>query len=219
MELNVTERTVLGKKVNRLRKEGIIPAELFGPGFENKHLSVPEKAFVDIFKEAGKNTIIDLKLGNKNETVPVLIHNVHIHPLTRQPLVIDFYRIKMDKKIQTEIPIEFTGTVPVTDQGFVVVKVLNEIEVEAFPQHIPHTIKVDLSKLEREGDTIYVKDLALPQNIEVITPFDTAVVTTSEQRGEEEEVAATPPVEEVEITEEKIKEETEKEKEAPKSEK
>lgn len=219
MELNVTERTVLGKKVNRLRKEGMIPAELFGPGFENKHLSVAEKAFVDVFKEAGKNTIIDLKLGNKNETVPVLIHNVHIHPLTRQPLAIDFYRVRTDKKIQTEIPIEFTGTVPVTDQGFAIVKVLNEIEIEAFPQHIPHTIKVDLSKLKLEGDIIYVKDLALPQNIELITPLDTAVVTTSEQRGEEEEITVTPPAEEVEITEQKMEKETKKEKEAPKPEK
>ncbi len=202
MKLPTAQRTTLGKKTKNLRKEGLIPAELFGPGSENKHLSVPEKVFVNVFKEAGKSTIIDLEIEGESKAVPVLIHNVQIHPLTRKPLAIDFYRVRADTKIHTEVPIEFTGIAPIISEGFVVVKALNEIEIEAFPQHIPHTIEVDLSKLKQEGDTLYVKDLTLPKNIELITLSDTAVATTSKKQEEEEETPA-PSVEEVEITKEK----------------
>ncbi len=206
MKLNTTKRTTLGKRVKTIRKMGMVPAELFGFGFKNEHLSVPEKAFSDIYKEAGRNTVIDITIDGEKEAIPALIHDVQIHPITHQPLAVDFYRIRADKKIQTEVPIEFIGESPAENKGLVVVKVLNKITIEALPQHIPHTIQVDISVIKNEEDTLHIKDLNLPNTVYIITPADTTIITVSQQQ-QEEEVSEVSSVEEVEITKEKKGEE------------
>jgi len=198
------------EKVKRLRLDGIIPAEIFGRDFANQHLSVSEKEFVRVFKEAGKSTIINLEI-NAKEKVSVLIKHTQNHPITGKTLSVDFYRIKADEKIQTRIPIEFTGTAPVEKQGFLIVKVMNELEIEALPQDIPREIKVDLVSLGGKEDKVHVKNLNVPKNVKVLTPSETVVAIVS-AGGEEEEKA---PV----VTPEKIKEDEKNKEEASTEEK
>ena len=194
MELKTQNRDILGKKVKRWRKEGLIPAELFGHDFENKHLSVPVKSFQKLFKEAGKSTIIDLVLEN-NEKIPVLIYDVQKNPVTDEFLSIDFYKIKAGEKIETEVPIKFVGAAKAEKTGLIVVKVLNEVEIKTLPKDIPHEIEVDLSVLQNEGDAIYIKDLKLSKEIEMLTPPETMIVNVSLKKEEAEE-APPPSVEE-----------------------
>src|SRR3989338_9910596 len=108
MELKVKERTIFGKKVKTLRRKGLIPAELYGHDIKNKHLSVPEKEFSKIYKDAGEYTIINA-ITEENEKIPVLISDVAYDNLHGRILSIDLRQVRMDEKIETKVPIEFSG--------------------------------------------------------------------------------------------------------------
>ncbi len=189
MELKATTRTVLGKKVKNLRSEGVLPAEMFGHDVPNLHLSVIEKEFVKLYRAAGENTIIDLVTddGKKN---PALILNVSRDPLTQKILSIDLYRVRMDEKIKTKVPITFTGDAPATKDGFIVVKVTNEIEIEALPKNIPNRFTVSLAKLTSLGQAVHVSDLEAPKDVRILSNPTTVVVTINERAKEE---VVTPP--------------------------
>ncbi|HXF44172.1 MAG TPA: 50S ribosomal protein L25 [Candidatus Paceibacterota bacterium] len=212
MELKVKERTVTGKKVKILRKEGLIPAELFGRGVENRHLAVSEKEFIKIYKSAGGHTIVYL-VDEKGGRIPTLIADVKRHPLSFRPLSIDFHQVKMDEATEATVPIEFVGTAPAEKAGLVVVKVLHEIEVKSLPDKIPHSFIVDLTKLEKNGDSIHVSDLKMPNGVKVALSPETVIASATEKTKEEEIPTSTAP--ETVATSAPEKAET-KEEEAPK---
>lgn len=193
MELRVKNRTTVGKKVKHLRKEGLVPAEIFGHGVENKHISILEREFKDIYKKAGGHTIVQL-LTEEGEKIPALVSEVQLHPLTRKPLSVLLQQVKLDEAIETKVPIEFRGLAPAEKYGFVVVKVLSEIEVKALPDKIPHSFEVDLSNLNEEGESIHISKLNVPEDVKVLLPKDTVIVTVSEREKEE---VAPPPAPEV----------------------
>jgi len=204
MELQVQKREIFGKKVKALRKQGFIPAELYGHGVENIHLSVPAKDFLKIFKEAGESTIINLNFENKK--LPVLIHDVAVDPINDQIIHIDFYQIKMDEKITTSVPLEFIGEAPaVKEKGGILVKAMQEIEIEALPADLPASIKVNLNDLSEIGKSIYVKDLQVTKGLKILVEPETVVATVIEAAKEE--------VEEKPITVEEVKVEGEEKKE------
>ena len=210
--LKAEKREILGKKVKNLRKEGIIPAELFGPGINNIHLSIPKQKFIEIYKNAGKDTIIEIDIEGEKKSISTLISNVQIHPITRNPLNIDFYVVSRDTKIETEVSLEFKGVAPAEKEDLIIVKVLKEIKIKALPQNIPHEIEVDISCLKTIEDRIYVKDLKIPGDVEVITPSDMAVATISKKEEEiveeKEEVETAPPAEGIKETAKKKDETT-----------
>ncbi|MEX1014558.1 MAG: 50S ribosomal protein L25 [Candidatus Paceibacterota bacterium] len=183
MDLKVKNRETLGKKVKTLRKEGFIPGELFGHGFENNHVKVDRKNFKDVYKKAGKNTIINIEIEG-GEKMPALIYGVQIHPISREPIAIDFYRIRDDEKITTKIPIIFGGEAPAEEKDLVVLTLLDELEIESLPKDIPHEIKVDLSSIEGLEDKILVKDLNIPKNVDVQVSEDAVIVSVSEKQEE-----------------------------------
>lgn len=205
MELNVQKREIFGKKVNSLRRENLIPAELYGHGLENIHLSVPAKEFSKLFKEAGESTIINLNLENKK--LPVLIHEVSVDPLSDKIIHIDFYQVKMDEKIITSVPLKFIGEAPaVKEKEGILIKAVQEIEVEALPSDLPHNIEVDISQLSDIGMSIHVKDLKIDKKVKVLADLETVVATVTEPAKEE--------VVEKPITVEEVKVEGEEDKEA-----
>lgn len=195
MELKTQTRTIFGKKVKQLRSNGLIPAEVFGHGFKNDHVSVPTKEFSKIFKEAGENTIVNL-INEKGEKTPVIINDVAHDHIKNVILSVDFHRIRMDEKIQAKVPVELLGDAPAVKKGFMVVKVLNEIEVEALPANIPHRYEIDIAHLEEPGQGVYVKDLKVSANVKILAHAESAIVTVAETAKEESETAAAPaPVE------------------------
>ncbi len=212
MELKVKTRTITGKKVKNLRKEGLVPAEIFGHGMENKHISIDEKAFKDIYKTAGSHTIIQVST-EEGEKIPALISEVQFHSLTRRPLSVLIQGVRADEAIETGIPIEFKNEAPAEKEGFVIVKVLDEIQIEALPDKIPHSFEVDLSNLNDAGESIHISDLKIPEGVKILLPEDTVIVTVTERKKEEE----APPAEETETAAApEAKTETEEEKESEK---
>ncbi len=212
MELLTQKREILGKKVRALRKTGIIPAELYGHETSNLHLSVPVKEFSKIFKMAGESTLIKLKVeGDKNYNV--LIHNVEHNALTDEVWHIDFYTVKMDEKIKTKVPVEFVGESPaVKEKSGMLVKAMQEIEIEALPADLPHHISVDISSIVDLGASILIKDIDAIKGVKILVDQETVVATVSEIK-EEEVVAPVASVEDVKVEGEEKKKEKEKEKE------
>lgn len=184
MELSATAREKLGRGVKNLRSEGLIPAELYGHGIPNAHLSVTAKEFNKVFKEAGETTVVTLVTGKEKH--PAIIHDIQHDPLTGEVRHVDFYQVKMDELITAKIPIEFVGEAPaVREKGAVLNKSMSEIEVEAFPQDLPHHFIVDVSVLDDLDKSIYVRDIAIPKGIKVLVDGDTAVASANPPAPEE----------------------------------
>lgn len=217
MELQVQKREKLGRGVKDLRAQGLVPAELYGRGLENLHVSMPKKEFKKVFKEAGENTVVTVVLDGKKH--PVLIQAVSYDPLTDEIQNVDLYQIRMDEKLKVGVPVEFVGIAPaIKEKNGLLVKSLQELEVEALPADIPHDIQVDLSGLMDIGQSIYVKDLSVPARVKVLVGPDTVVATVTAKVTEEEELAmqqaAGAGVETVKVESEEKKAEREAEKTA-----
>lgn len=188
MELSVQKRGMLGRGVKALRKEGFIVAEIYGKGLENIHVSVPLKEFKKVFKQAGENTIVNVLLDAKKH--PVLIQDVSYNPVTDEMQSVDFYQVRMDEKLKVGVPVEFIGVAPaVKEKNGLLVKSLQEIEVEALPADLPHKIFADISKLADIGQSLYVKDLPVLSGVKILVSPDTVVATVTAKVTEEEELA------------------------------
>lgn len=188
LELKVQKREKFGRAVKADRQLGWIPAELYGHGLQNLHLNVPQKDFSKVFKVAGENSVVNVLLDSKK--YPVLIHDVQRDPVSDEPLNIDFYQVKLDEKIKVKVPIEFTGVAPaVKDFGGILVKAVHEIEVEALPMDLPHSLSVDLSVIKEIGHSVYIKDIKIPAGAKLHINPETVVASVIAKLTEEQEAA------------------------------
>lgn len=202
LSLKANKRERLGKALDKLRKEGFIPAELYGSGVDNVHLSVDQAEFLKVYKEGGENTIVNVSFDG--DTRPVLIHDVQVDPISLDVLSIDFYQVDLTKKVTTHVPLEFVGTSHAVDElEGVLIKSLDEVEIEALPNNIPHSIEVDISVLDEFGKSITVADLKAGADFEITTDGEMTVASVSEPREEEEEVVEEMSVEDIEVEGEK----------------
>jgi large subunit ribosomal protein L25 len=184
MDLTVQIREKADKKARALRKQGFIPAELYGHGVENVHVTVPVRDFAKVFKQAGTNTLITLVIGNDRKAA--LVQSVQRDFLTNDVSHVDFYQVKMNEVITARIPLEFLGEAPaVKEKGGVLNKAVSEIEVEALPADLPHRLSVDLSVLDDLHKSIYVRDIVVPKNVKVLVESDMAIATVTEMQAEE----------------------------------
>lgn len=185
MEIKAEKREILGKKVAVLRKDGFIPAELYGHGIPNMHLSIESKAFEKLFKNAGENTVVNVMVSGSSH--PVLIYDVQHDPVSGGIKAVDFYKVNMDEEIVTMVPLKFVGESKVVKEGLgIIVKAMDEIEIEALPGDIPSSITVDVGLLVSMGQSIYVKDLLTTGKFKFTVEPETVVVSVSEKAAEEE---------------------------------
>lgn len=208
MELTVEIRD---KKTNSntLRREGKLPAVVYGRSQESTPITLNRKVFEKLFHEAGESTVITLKgLGADKDA---LIHEVTVHPVTGAAMHADFYAIQKGQTVTVSVPLEFEGVSPaVKDLGATLVKVMYELEIECEPKDLPQYIVVDITKLKTLDDKIEVKDLKLPASAKLSidpeeavalvtmteeepaesTPMDISAIETSVERGKKEEEAA-----------------------------
>ena len=185
MILTATKRSKTMKLAD-IRKNGNIPAVVYGARVENTSISVPSLAFEKVWQSAGESSTIMLELDKKK--LDVLIHEVQVDPVKSFPVHIDFLAVDINKPIKVDIILEFSGVAPAEKNGLgVLVKVLHEVEIEALPKDIPHSLIVDLSKLETLEDRIHIKDIALPDGVKVQTSGDEVVALVTQVQEEKEE--------------------------------
>jgi large subunit ribosomal protein L25 len=183
--------------LNRLRKQGKLPAVLYGHNIKNQGIMLNLADFEKVLKKAGESTVINLATGD-GKTHPVLIHDVQNHYLTSKPIHVDFYEVSMTEKLKAEVSLEYTGeSKAVKELGGVLVKVLNIVQVQCLAADLPHNIEVDITKLQTFTDTIHVRDLIIPAKVEMITPGEETVVKVQPPRDVEKELSAETPVEDV----------------------
>lgn len=167
------------------KKEGMVPAVLYGRGIENKILWVEENNFIKMEREAGRSVLIDLEIDGEKRKV--LIHDFQKHPLTNRFIHIDFYQVKMDEEIEANVEIVFVGEAPaVKELGGVLLKTVDEVLVRCLPADLPKEIKVDLSTLKTFDDRIFVKDLNISDKVKIDLDGETVVASVAMPRSEEE---------------------------------
>lgn len=185
--LRAKARNIFGKKLNSVRKRGELPAILYGQGVSNLPLFVNRSEFKKVWEKAGETTLIRLFLEDEKDPHNVLIHDVALDPVNAEFYHIDFYQVRLDQKIMARVPLVWVGDSPaVIDEGGVLVKALQELEVRALPQDLPHEIVADISSLKTFEDVIFVKDVRVPNGVEVIENPEVIVASVVPPRTEEE---------------------------------
>lgn len=184
--LKTTTRNKLGKKAKELREAGFVPAVLYGKDKKPHNIQVDAKSFVKTYEKTGSSSLIDLMIDDK-EAGKVLVQDVQYDPVKDNPIHIDFYAIKMDEEITTEIPLKFVGVSPaVKDLEGNFIANYDEIEVECLPVNLIPEIVVDISGLKSFDDNIKIADLQIPSTIKVLDDADQVVALVNPPRSEEE---------------------------------
>ncbi|GFN35710.1 50S ribosomal protein L25 [Tepidimicrobium xylanilyticum] len=187
IKLQAELRTGAGKnRANKIRREGFIPAVVYGKEEKTEHIKVDQKEFNKVYRTAGITTMIDLELDGK--VLPVLIKEVQIHPFKNQFLHADFQKIKMDETIRLTIPITIVGKDNIRQKEGVLVQQLDEIEIECLPKYIPQSTEVDVSDIDF-NKPVLVSDLNIfgDENITIFREADDVIATLVETAGAEAE--------------------------------
>jgi len=210
--LNGKIRNDFGRKLKSIRKQGVIPAVVYGPGEKNISIEVDEKDFKKIFVKAGESSLINLLVeksdseGGRSIKKSVLIHEIQKDPISEKIIHVDFFQPSLKDEVEVSIPLVFEGTAPAEkDLGGTLIKNILEVEIKALPQDLPHEIKVSISSLNTFQDHILIKDLVLPLGVKILKKPEEIVVSVLPPRKVEEELAV--PIEEkVEDVEKVVKE-------------
>lgn len=176
--LKVEKRTVLGKQVKALRRAGILPCNIYGKDLESTAVQVPEKDFLEVFKEAGETGLVDIELGDKK--TPVLIHNMQKN-FRGKILHADFFQVNLKEKVKTMVPLEIVGEPKaVLEKIGILMNILSEIEVEALPAELPEKVEVNVEHLANIDDQVTVADLKIPEGVTVLTEAEQVVSKIAE---------------------------------------
>ena len=194
LEVNVRELQRRGA-VRRMRAQGNVPAILYGGGIEPIRLSINDRSLERVLR-TGANALIDLKGPKEVKGKVVLVKEIQRDPVSQRLLHCDVYAVDAKKKLQVAVPIHFEGKpVGVEQQGGILDTPAREIEVSCLPFSIPERINVDVSNLSI-GDAIHLRDITLPDDVEVISDESLTLAHVSAPRVEEEPVAEEVPTEE-----------------------
>jgi large subunit ribosomal protein L25 len=212
--LEAEKRELVGKKVNRLRKEGKIPAVIYGRDYEATPITLDLRNTTNTLSKVSSSTILTLVLDGKEQSS--LIREIQKDFIRNEILHIDFLAVSSKEKLRTNVSISLIGEAPVLEEfDALIVSGIENIEVECYPQDLPESIEVDLSSLKELGDAIYLKDIPAPANVEFLTDGEELVVVASavkeEAAEEEEEIAEVAEEGEPEVIEHGKKEEEEEE--------
>src|SRR3989454_7605503 len=190
-KLNVRPRQVLGKKVNTLRRKGLLPGVVFGGHADSTPVETDQHAFELSYRRWGNTTLLSLT-GLSGGEVPALFHDVSRAPVTARMLHVDFARVSLTEKTHADVPLHFVKESPaVRTLGAVLLHARSEVNVEAFPQDMPRAIEVDLSGLLEIDDAIFVRDLKVDATtLRITNDPDELVVKAVPVKVEEEPKAA-----------------------------
>ena len=195
-QLSANTRSVLGNSVRKLRKQGLLPAVLYGQNFNSLPIQIDKKTFLKLYKQVGKTNVIDLSVDS--QTLPVIVQDLDIDPVFGDVRHVDFLVVNLKQKVKVTVPIQYIGTpIGVKQLGAVLTVNLDELEIEVLPEKIPDFITVDVTNLTNIHDSISVADLLqVAQDYEILNDPETILVSLTEGASgvEEANVEVTEPV-------------------------
>ncbi|HET9756492.1 MAG TPA: 50S ribosomal protein L25 [Candidatus Limnocylindrales bacterium] len=196
--LAAEHREVTGKAVSRLRKDGRLPAVVYGHGVESTNVSINAHDFDLLRKHAGPNALIDLSVDGKAAN-PVLINGVQIHPVHRRPLHADLFLVRMTEELIVDVPLVATGeSYAVMQLNGTLLHPTETVRVKALPDHLPQSIEYSVESLADFDAAIYVRDLQIPSDVTLLTDPDEIIAKVQAPRIEIEEEPVVAEGEEVE---------------------
>ncbi len=202
-------RKTVGRKVKQLRRQGVIPANVFSKEVKSINIQIDEKALTNLLKQVGESGLVYLQVEGEKSDRPVMISQIKRDPVTGSLLHVGWHQVNLKEKVTSAIPVKLTGTAPAEEQHLgILVTQLQEIEMEALPADMSESVEVDISGLAAVGDAVYVKDIKVDSRLAVKSDPE-AIVAKIEPLAVEEpkeipsavegevtaEGAAVPPVE------------------------
>jgi large subunit ribosomal protein L25 len=195
--LQLEARTLSGKKVRTLRREGVVPANVYGRGRESVAVQASLVEFRRIFRAVDRNAVVDAQIAGESDVRPVVLRNVQRHPVSHEVQHVDLYHIDLKRTIQSLVSIIVIGaeTNEAIKLGGVLVHGLEAVMLEALPMDMPSELTIDISHIEHFGESIHVSDLDLPPRVRAVTDAATQLATVIAPRLVEEDAAADAAVE------------------------
>jgi len=189
-------RTVTGKKVKTLRREGVVPVHLYGWDVAAMPLQVEAQVLRQLLPRVGANIPLSVEIDGQKDKSTCFVREVQRHPVTEDVLHVDFLRVNIEEAIRAEVPIVLTSDAPaVRELGGTLLQPLQNVRVESLPMNVPASFEVDVSHLDDFEKGVYLRDIAIDPRVTVITDLDELIARVSPPR--------------VEVAEEEVKEEGE----------
>jgi large subunit ribosomal protein L25 len=204
--VDLQERSVVGKGLTNLRKQGLVPAVIHDHGKDSIHVMGDYIKLNKVYEQAGKHHPVEVTVGSKRHLA--LIKDADFEPTKRQLRHVVFQAIKQDEKVEAEIPVVLVGDIPAEMKSLMVIKGTDTVTVDALPKDLPDELTVDASVLQEVGDKLHVSDLKVPAGVTVMTDPETmlAFVEMPKDQIAEADAAAEALAEDAAATTEKTEE-------------
>jgi large subunit ribosomal protein L25 len=189
--LTIQRRDVLGKRVRRLRAQGIVPANVYGHGRASRPVQFNDLEFRRLLNARGGTKVIDLREDGANEAA--VVRHIEREPKTGRIQHVDFMHVEMNEKLRARIPIRLVGDAPaVRTLGGTLLHLVDTVEVECLPRDLPDALELDISSLEDFDSTLQVSDLPLPRGVTLLADSEEPVVRIAAPRAEPTPAAEQP---------------------------
>ncbi len=188
MIISAKEREAGSKTAKKIRREGKIPAVLYGLGIENVNLEMDRSEFLSALRKSNRNDKFDLNIEGKG-SFNVFVKSLQREPVTEDIQHVDFYKLTDDRMIQVDVPVKLVGESKGVKLGGKLYQPRRKISVFAFPKDIPNEITIDISDMQI-GDVFHVFDLDLPEGVTVKSSKNfTIAAVLGASKEEQEEIA------------------------------
>jgi large subunit ribosomal protein L25 len=185
--LQVDTRTIQGKKLKALRREGIMPANIYGRGIDSVAVQAPKHAVQQLLRTTGRNVLIDLQVNGESKPRSVLLRSLARNPVTGDVLHLDFQQVSLTEKMHADVPLVMVGEAPaVSVYGGILLQSLDHLVVQALPADLPSHIEVDVSSLTELESSVHVRELTIPPSVEVLSDAELVVAKVAAPRVAEE---------------------------------
>jgi len=175
-------REITGKKVAGLRREGRLPAVVYGHGISSENVSVDAHDFELLRRKAGQNALIDLSVHGKAAR-PVLVHGVQVHPVHRRPLHVDLFLVRMTEELIVDVPLVATGTsLAIENLNGTLLHPIESVRIRALPDHLPQSIEYSIEGLVDFDAVVKVADLTIPGDVTLLTDPEEIVAKVLQSR-------------------------------------
>lgn len=170
--LTLDQRTTQGKKVRQLRRDGIVPAVVYGPGMEPVSVQVDQVMMAKVYQAAGKHAPVHLTIGDKKRIA--MIKDVEVDNVKRRINHVSFHAVRQNKPVEAEVPVRLVGEgeSEAEKAGLIILQNLDKLEVKALPMDLPEALEVSILHLKEAGERVLVSDIIIPENVEIVDNDD-----------------------------------------------
>lgn len=200
LTLTAKARTKIGKTVDGLRRQRIVPAVIYGHNIPSRTVSLEAGAFDAVYKKSGATSLVDVAIDG-GAPVKALIHAIQKHPTTDRVIHVDLFQVKMTEKLEADIELNFIGeSAAVKEQGGIFIRTIDRVKVSCLPSDLVPAIDVDISALKNFEDRIHVSDLVVPSGLTIINKDGEVVASVTPPRSEAEIASLSEKVEAVDVS-------------------